>query len=134
MILNSTNSKLKNNWFKSNRPKSINSYIVDTNDTGISCGVTEITNLNTTIEHIRNKVKPQFQKEALKILLDQVKKDTGGEDYETGRVTKQAFLIMSTTVTPRDIERTKLLDSVCSSRTRIRKNPNSGNKIKIWTY
>lgn len=128
MILNSNNSKLKNNWFKPNQSKAINSDMVRTNDTGISCGVTEITNLDTTILHIRNKFKPEFQKEALKILLNQLKKDIVDE------IDPQAFLIMSTTVSLNVEYRTRLLDSVCSSRTRVRKNPNSGNNIKIWIY
>lgn len=103
-------------------------------DTEISCGVFQVAGLNLLAEEVnslcvRNKLPKKLQYSILKQCIKaSVKYDMNDEEYNG------AMWLFSTNLTNNKhknlIER--VMGDLSSTKSRSRKNPNSGNKIRVW--
>lgn len=101
----------------------INRFIYYTNveNSLISCGVGQITTINSLYNTIKSKIKERYIKQVIIETLNQIKKN---EDF--------TFLLISNNSSNNNLN--KILNSICKTQTFWRINPNSGNKIKVWVY
>jgi hypothetical protein len=88
--------------------------------TEISCGVQQVYEINDFYK----KIEQYFKKEYLSIIFKKCLKNI--KNYNA------AFLIMSTTKSEEAL--VKILDELCLVKSFFRKNPNSGNLIKVWIF
>jgi len=108
------------------------SYMIHINvsESDISCGVKQLYSLPSdgSIVFQRNtinEVKEIFEK-GIKLIKKGWKNKYG--DYED----ECAFVICSNTTDISSSKINAILDELATSKSRIRVNPNTGNKIKVW--
>lgn len=105
---------------RSDADRLLNSARVITDDTAISCGVTQVSNV-AGLERVLTDIPKAQRGAAIKALLNGVKASE-----------QAAFLVMSNNKdTPLTNE---ALTAACPTKTRWRVNPNSDNAIKVWVF
>lgn len=104
--------------------------VLNENGSSISCGVTEVTNLpkNTAMNYVIGVIKETAkteleQKEILALLFKKAFRRVPGK-----------FILFSDNDSKTRSIIHETLSDICDYETKWATNPNSGNKIKIWTY
>jgi hypothetical protein len=106
---------------------------ISVEESSISCGVMQVTNINALATNVSNFCKKNefmpLRKEIFKaVFLGTIKLDKYLEDYDN------AMYLASTNLTNNPYKKLieKAMGELSSCKSRARKNPNSGNKIRVW--
>ena len=106
---------------------------LEENDTNISCGIGQLSGINSLVSIINSRV-PQdddyidLRKELLrKYLISNAKSN----DY---RDENAAMWLISTAIKDIDEDMISVLDEVADTVSEVKNNPNSGNDIKMWIF
>lgn len=116
--------------FKSKKDH-IRSFNIYRNNSDISCGVEQLYNLplnerfTALTKYIKDKDKQSFYNDLFKYGFNKSKKLSGAGC---------AFFVLSNTTHKENGIINEVLDSICPSKSRVRVNPNSKNKIKVWIF
>ena len=115
---------------KNTTGKRIDSILMNENGTSISCGVGQVYGLPTNsrmksvIGIIKGSAKTELEaKELIASLFKKVLRP----------VPSRFILFSDNDVSSRSVIH-EILSDICDYETKWARNPNSGNKIKVWTY
>lgn len=99
------------------------------NDTEISCGVRQVSNLNVLFERVENAFDDdddylEEKKALLRIALTNFLIERDGV----------AMYLLSTNLNGQEPEMIEVMDEVAGVTSEVKRNPNSGNDIKTWIF
>lgn len=113
--------QLKDNKIDINSIKTfiLDYYSISTGTIVSSCGILALTGIDDIWFFVDEYINSVHKKYVLKQILKYFKKD-------------YSFLIISTTTL--DQRQNRMLNEICLTQSKIKKNINTGSKIKIWIY
>ena len=105
-------------------------HLLRSDSSEISCGVMQVTNLPTNEDFRRiapfiKGNKKVFYTSLFIYVLNKIKKD----EYN-----RCAFIALSNNIHENTSIINDILNEICQTKSSVRANPNSGNKIKVWIY